>query len=188
MKTDVFLCHLGKNDDWMRAGMFLLTSSRWTSEPDTRLHDMTPFRCNCTPEEFQRERRICADIAAESDIYVVADDDCLPRAEPFVEYALKVMGEHPEFAILSLLPTNARIMRWRPQDYETYEHEDVTEHVSVGGIRFCRKGILEEWPEMTGKGYDREHGDAIRDAGYRVGYFRHLTMNHLGEGYSTVWT
>jgi hypothetical protein len=135
--------------------------------------------------EFQKERRVVADDLGGS-IYIVADDDCLFLGS--VGKSLELMRSHPGFAILSAKPINAKINLWTPEDYETCQTDDVQEHVSVGQIRFCRKGALTEWPAFVGPGYDREHCNALRDAGWRVGYMQDIKMNHLGEGASTVWT
>jgi hypothetical protein len=140
--------------------------------------------------EFQVERRVIADTDGTS-IYILADDDCLFLSS--VGQALELMRVYPDFAILSALPINAKINRWNPENH-ILSHDcsmiasPVVEHTSVGGIRFCRKGALKEWPAFRGPGYDREHCEALRDAGWRVGYMNDVKMNHLGEGASTVWT
>lgn len=66
---------------------------------------------------------------------------------------------------------------------------EVMEHISVGGIRFCRKGLIEKWPPRDAEcmGYDLIHSDALRDVGYRVGYLQHVRMEHLGEGKTELW-
>jgi len=144
---------------------------------------------------FQRERRIIADQEAKSDIYICADDDCLPESEPFIQKALAIMGRHPDYGILSLWPSNEHIHPWTPPDEEkpllvsgvAHHDTEVMEHVSVGGIRFCRKGVMGEWPALEGRGYDGTHCMALRKAGYRAGYFLDILMTHVGKSYSTVW-
>jgi len=184
--TDIYLCRVSPAEQ-IRTFFWLACNSRWRSEGGVTINDV-----EIHPDvwDSQKKRRVIAEEDAEEDIYVLADDDCLPQAEPFLEEGVRILEEHPEFAILSMMPTNAKINPWRPAptDYVVHEDDDVMEHVSVGGIRFCRKGCLTEWPPFTGPGYDREHCDALREAGYRVGYFKNLKMLHLGEGYSTVWS
>ena len=145
---------------------------------------------------FQVVRRLDADRSAQSDVYVCSDDDCFPEHEPFVKKAREIMEEYPQFGIISLWPNNSTLNRWTPEpeeaarvcvDGNVFEDDKVMEHVSVGGIRFCRQGILKEWPELVGKTYDSQHCQALRDAGYRSGYFKDIKFNHLGRGYSTVW-
>ena len=201
MSIDVFLSlgpsrsvtYQGKTLSW--AGMLTKVIDRWHREPGVKLH----FQ-HCTTREDQRQRRIDADEMATSDIYVLADDNCLPQEEEFLSEALLDMEamyitETPwtvsYFGMLSLWPGNATIQEWTssPPEHWIILSSKTIEHVSVGGIRFCRKGLLPTWPPMgDGPGYDRIHADALRELGYRVGYFKHLTMTHLGEGRSTVWT
>lgn len=99
-----------------------------------------------------------------------------------------LMSKYPQFAIISLTPSNATINPWTPEGYTPTLADDIMEHFSVGGIRLCRKGVVRDWPMQDGRGYDALHARAIRKAGYRVGLAREFKYNHLGEGYSTVWT
>lgn len=137
--------------------------------------------------EFQRYRRIVAD-AQGGEFYVLADDDCLPVGE-VVERGFEILQRHPEYAILSLWPENESIVEWTPEGYVTANDAEVMEHVSVGGVRFCRKMPFTCWPGMPEgeyRGYDAVQCEAIRKAGKRVGYFRDLKMVHLGKGSTTL--
>jgi hypothetical protein len=184
---DVFLCTAA--DEPIRQQMFTLTSARWAQEAGIHLHIINPTRLECDPHEFQRLRRIYADEHADTSIYVVADDDCLlPGRSPLPD-VVPLMEQYSEFAVLSLLPANANIYPWTPSDRQVICNDDVMEHVSVGGIRFCRKGLLKIWPDMEGHRpvYDKVQCEQIRREGRRVGYARQFKMNHLGEGYSGIW-
>ncbi len=150
---------------------------------------MNPAALGCTNHEFQRDRRLFADITASGPYYIVADDDCLPPSGPWMRDAEKIMERHKDFAILSLWPENASIQRWTPEDYRPYEDMEVMEHISVGNIRLCRKNVIRvnDWPPMpTGYHYDHTHCEAIRKAGYRSGYFKEIRMIHLGEGKTSL--
>lgn len=152
---------------------------------DVEVFLMTPEALNCSAYEFQSKRRIMADRYSKRDVYIVADDDCIPYD---IEKAVHALRSHAEFAILSLWPSNAEINRWTPEDYEVVEDLDVMEHFSVGGIRVCRKGaMMKGWPPQMGKGYDTDHCEALRACGWRVGYSQHSRMFHAGEGKSTLW-
>lgn len=135
--------------------------------------------------EFQVERRRVADQLGSS-LYILADDDCLFLGD--VKKACELMESYTEFAILSAMPTNHNINFWMPEAYDPSLDGEVMEHVSVGGIRFCRKNSLKCWPPLIGLGYDMAQCTALRREGKRVGYMRNQKMNHLGEGASTVWT
>lgn len=157
-----------------------------------------PGTIGCDSTSFQRERRIYADVNS-TDIYLCVDDDCLLASpEPFIEKAVDVLRRHADFGILSVWPSNSELHPWTPGPEElarncvggrVYEDDEVMEHVSVGGIRICRPGLLKDWPLMTGRTYDSQHCAALRAAGYRSGYIKpHIAlMNHLGRNYSQVW-
>lgn len=187
-KPTVFVCHVpvnGQRQKWLREVLdawFALGAAPQVLSPSS------------DPISFQRERRIEAEQKG-GDFYILADDDCLPdvKNEDFIAQGMRVLKKHPEFAMLAPLPSNENIVEWTPDErldhYKTANDEEVMEHTSVGGIRFCRKGALKIYPAMHRElpGYDWLHGDALRKAGKRVGYIRSLGFVHLGFGHSTVW-
>lgn len=142
---------------------------------------------------YQRQRRIDADSMActrfrESEFYILTDDDMLLLGHNSVRDGMKILARHPEFGILSALPRNESISKWRPPDRVAFEDGEVFEHHSVGGIRFCRKGVVGQWPKMgDSPGYDGLHCSVIREAGYRVGYFTNVLAIHCGKDLSETW-
>jgi hypothetical protein len=194
-RLKVFLCHVPKSR--LRRKMKDLCYERWEMEwrQNTGFGHpivLTPESIGSTEKDFQRDRRIWVDSRlAKGEIYVLTDDDCLLAMQPVFQYPeriLSLMTQYGEFGILSMMPTNADIYPWRPENREVIEDEEVMEHISVGGIRICVAGCLDEWPESEYVGYDQTHCAALREAGWRVGYMKNIPMNHLGEGYSTVWS
>jgi hypothetical protein len=192
---DVFICSAAWQGDTtggvpaLRYRMCQLVKERWTFEPYTKVSYIRRDRL-MDKTAFQRERRIIGEQRAHShkSYYVLSDDDCYPMERRGICEAIKIADAHPQFAILSWMPDNEYVVHWTPEGYKTWVDEDVLEHVSVGGIRLVRRGILKgDWPPMNGTGYDNTQCDWIRSLGYRVGYFRKLTMLHLGKGWSTVW-
>jgi hypothetical protein len=202
--TDLFFCTAPTS--LMRMGFAIACLERWRLEPSVRVTILTadyeehiewftPWERMCPYmrlgplAEFQRQRRIYADGAAQSDPYILADDDCLLPADFDLPFALELASVQSDFRILSTWPANATIHKWNPQDYRPVETLELLEHVSVGGIRICRKGMLAEWPAQDGPGYDGTQCEAIRAEGGRVGYLKNFPHLHLGEGraYSTVW-
>ena len=178
---------------------------------------LSPDSIDCAPEDFQRQRRISADHRAEGPEYILTDDDMLPVSDDCIEKGIACLRLHPNFGIVSAWPVNAKINRWEPSEdtmrclvcfgmrratgcgncggsgvfsytYQPFEDLTVMEHHSVGGLRFCRKGALTEWPEQDGPGYDQAHCQALRKEGYRSGYSQHARATHLGEGKTEVWT
>jgi len=168
--------------------MNALCKQRWQEEYEhIRFEVISPLSIECAPEEFQRKRRMYAEAHADSSIYVLTDDDCLLGPESPLKTMTGLMKSYSGFDMLSLMPSNANIVPWTPEGYTAFLDDNVMEHYSVGGIRFCRKGAVKYWPEQTQKGYDWDHCHAIREDGGLVGYARKVTMNHCGEGFSTVW-
>lgn len=152
---------------------------------DVELTVLTPQRIGCSDFDFQKKRRMVADLWATNDIYVLTDDDCIPYD---IEKAVHALHAHPEFGIISLWPQNATIQLWTPESYQVLEDLEVTEHHDVGGVRICRKGSMQKgWPPQYRRGYDAEHCEAIRASGYRVGYSQHARMMHLCEGDSSLY-
>lgn len=190
---EVFFCSASVKSS-LRHSMERVCLDRWYMEHGISIR-FPRMELTCSDKDFQRERRIFADQEARDPYYIVADDDCLPEHEPFLERCVDIMRHHPQFAVLSFYPNNSHLNGWDPPPEEkhflvdglVYEDLDVLEHVSVGGIRVCQKGCLTKWPPMEGKTYDMEQAIALRANGYRVGYFKEIFMCHLGRGYSSVW-
>ena len=182
MTPPVYFCALDTQDR-IRKQMCMLCWERWRLEGPV-IH-LSPAVLHIPPTEFQVIRRRWAEEHTASPFYILADDDCLPVTPNFLHLGVEVLKAHPDFAILSMHPQTIR--QWNPPHYVTRVDADVQEHVSVGGIRFCRTGCMKAWPAQDGPGYDRTQCEALRAGGWRVGYFNNLMMNHLGEGYSTVW-
>lgn len=143
-----------------------------------------------SPFEFQRVRRMKAEAEGGS-IYVLADDDCLPMGQDFVAEMVAALKRHPGYAMLAPLPDNENINEWTPpkDEWKTANDDEVMEHVSIGGIRFCRKDAMRVWPRIEGAfpAYDGVHGHTLRQRGLRVGYVRNTHFLHLGKDQSTVW-
>jgi len=135
--------------------------------------------------EWQSKRRQEAESRATGEVYCCADDDCLPGFSS-VDDLIGLFRAYPDFAILSAWPSNCDIQRWTPEGYRAHHGPDIEEHVSVGGIRFVRKGAQAEWPPQEGNWYDRTQADWLREHGWRVGLLTNKQCIHLGEGFSTL--
>jgi len=133
----------------------------------------------------QRWRRVEADKVSQYPYYIVADDDCLPIGPYFIHQGMEMLDRYPDYGMLSPISYEDPIGLWKEKGHE--QTKDLFEAGSIGGIRFCRKGILKEWPKQTRVGYDVEQGQAIRDAGYKNGYLKELRMIHIGSRNSSIW-
>lgn len=181
---DVFFSFISEPDT-IREKMRDLCFTRWQLEDGITLHTIKGVG-----PEFQRQRRIIADTRATSNIYILADDDCLlPNDLNIATKMADKLQQLQKFSIISPRPINANINPWTPLGYCPVLNQHLMEHESVGSIRVCRKGHLKDWPEMTPgtRSFDLQHCKAIRDTGMRVGYALDFTHLHLGEGYTTVW-
>lgn len=143
-----------------------------------------------TKDQFQLGRRMAAEALAGTSVYVVADHDCVPLgADEFIPNmlgaALPYLGMRPnQFRMLSVMPVNANIVPWTPEDgYKPVNNDTIMEHVDVGGIRFMVKGHMQDDWDMAvdPRVYDRQHAEQIRRKGGKVGYVKTVGMVHRGE-------
>jgi hypothetical protein len=197
---DVFFCtgSEGRLDapDWLldiRASMADLCETRWSFEEGVNLRILTPSICKHYgyTAPFQLSRRQYAENETRSDIYVVSDDDCLLTSDPTVGPVVEIMDRNPNVGILALKMHNKEPMvRATVPAKELYETDDLIESHAVGGIRFCRKGIIKEWPAPSEENpyqYDSIHGPAVQAAGYVSAYTKAYSMMHIGSTYSLTW-
>lgn len=126
--------------------------------------------------EFQQWRRAEAERLTSTEFYILADDDCMPLGNRFLERCEALMRKYPEFAILGT------------EDYcAPYGKDEIYETATGGGINVIRKGIIEV-PQFNGQTWDGcAQGQQIRAKGYKVGRMRDVRRNHYGDGLSTVW-
>ena len=199
MDIDVFFCQGGEGldpPDWLvelREKMADLCLTRWYSEPGVSVRVITPdlmeLAGHTTP--FQLSRRKYAEESTCSDIYVVADDDCLLGSDPIVGMAVEIMESNPLVGILALSErTGPPMVRANVPLSDLYQTDDLIESHAVGGVRFCRKGVVTDWPPHDPNNpyqYDSIHGPAVKKAGYISAYAKALQMNHIGAGYSITW-
>ena len=200
METPLFFCsdlttgkHVGNGIlRTIRGGLAEACLTRWAAE------EVNPFVLRPLPvdkDPFQLTRRKVAEFDSQclgASYYILADDDCLPiTQEPIVPAGIALMEKYPEFAILSCWPhcEDGPLLTcdnfW---DGPRIVNDEIEEVNSAGGIRFCRTGCIKEWPEPTSPyQYDTQHCEALREAGYRVGYMKDIKFNHLGSGYSLSW-
>lgn len=179
MNVDVFLCSCAR--DAIRQGLFAAVYARWGEERGINLKLVTPEVVKCSLLHFQGARRLWAEERSESDIYILAEDDCLPLGRNFVERGMKVMERHPEFATLSpmLLPFPPQ---FTPLD------DEVATGITSGGINFTRRGLIDKavinsrlpWDECA----QAEH---LKEKGHLVGWMRNVKCNHTGATLSTLW-
>ena len=196
---DVYFCKGGSGLDppeWLvtlREQMARLCLTRWQCEGGIDLHTITPYTVKKAgyTAPFQLSRRKYAEESTRSDIYVVADDDCLIGSDPIVGMAVDIMQQNPLVGILALSErTGPPMVRANVPLSDLYQTDDLIESHAVGGVRFCRRGVVTDWPPHDPDNpyqYDSIHGPAVKKAGYVSAYAKALQMNHIGAGYSITW-
>lgn len=194
-KVDVFVrsyCEFGPGERLkaeMRKGMRECVLARWRMFPEsevrlTVLHSQS-FRefGSCFDADYvslyshtmHMESKRAAERLAKSDIYVVADDDCLPIRKAFVTRGVQTMERYPQFGILAA----ANIT-----DGEPFASDEPVERHAVGGVAFVRRGILADFSECVPEQVDGTICDEFKRRGYKCGVMPFVEFNHLGAYYS----
>jgi len=129
---------------------------------------------------------------AQSDVYVVMDDDHLPIARDWAVRGARVLLEHPRYALLASWSVNGEVvpelvqgsLPGRPED-----DDEVFESIGLGTPYFARSGQIQPEsfliPDTTAHTYDPRMSAMARDHG-RLGFLKGVRHNHLGIGFSTV--
>ena len=130
-------------------------------------------------KNFQGWRRRHAELFSESDPYILAEDDCMPLGNNFVQRGVDILLRNPAYAVLS--PT---VLNGTYRGHAYTEDGELIMANSAGGINFTRKGRVKApqtfWDEM-------DQAQQLRADGWLSGYMPGLKMNHLGAGLSTIW-
>lgn len=172
---DVFFCSCAKPDDKIRMGMRTACWARWELEPDIRLILVTPELIGASGKEFQSEHRRYAAENAQSDAYVVAEDDVMPLGKDFVSRGLYVMTQYPDYGVLV-----ARTIWEQPT-------QGVLD-VNGDGIDFVRAGVIQRILGPRGEWFDGNVQAArLREIGIKTGRMGAVAANHLGFRLGTCW-
>lgn len=175
---DVFLCTCAT--DPIRKGMFDAVYHRWLRETIINLTVLTPEVLKCGLRGFQGLRRKWAEENTTGDIYILAEDDCLPLGKNFTERGIALLDSYGEYAVLS-----PKLLPFPPP---MNENDLVSEGITAGGINFTRAGLIDTtiipkdavWDESS----QAQH---LREKGFKSGWMRDVMCNHLGAMHSTLW-
>jgi hypothetical protein len=126
--------------------------------------------------------RVEAESRSRTDLYCVADDDCMPLGLRYLERAEEAMRRYPSFALLAFSDRGGEIS---PLGAPWFEDDFVYEVASAGGIYLLRRGVV-EYPR-DGWIDDVWVGDHLKAKGWKVGYMKGVQMNHLGHRLSTCF-
>lgn len=175
----------------LRFGFAIAAVARWKMQKDCRVivlgwwdglaHD---FKCptlglaNFPADPFAAGSLREAEHRAQSDPYIICNDDNLPYGQDFVSKGLDIMARHPEYGVISGVVSNGH----EPYDTENEVHEI---H-AVGGLVFLRKGLVTEFPPLEDAHWDLERHRQVTAKGFKSGYSHRLPYLHMGAHFSVA--
>ena len=183
--TDMFIRVFSSSE--LRLGFAIATVARWKMQKDCRVHVLQtglPYEFNDVevlrvPEKpFAMHSLKLAEHFADTNPYIICNDDNLPYGQDFVEKGLDIMARHPEYGVISGIVTNGH----EPYDTENEVHEI---H-AVGGLVFLRKGLVTEFPPLEDCYWDLERHRQVTAKGFKSGYSHRLPYLHMGAHFSVA--
>lgn len=188
---DTFLRVFLPSDNYIRSGFAMSCEGRWRMDEDASLtvlraytvpHDMF---MSVDPQGYHFKSKQKAEELATTEIYIVADDDCLVIGKEFAKTGVEIMKRHPEYGILT--PTSICDGPYPSDLAPGYKNlPEVMNMHAVGGVCFIRKGILTEFRDCPAQKIDHVICDQFQAKGYKSGVMPHLRYNHLGYEFSLV--
>lgn len=193
-KVDVFVRVFSSNE--LRLGFAIASVARWKMQKDVRIVPLVWSRGVMLPPMPEGREIIChalpnypekpfataslemAEQLAESDPYIIANDDTLIYGQDFVQNGLKIMEKYPYFGCVSGAVTNG--------DQFQLDGPDITEIHAVGGLVFLRKGLVTEFPPLEDAYWDIERHRQVVAKGFRSGYTRMCPYLHMGANFSVA--
>jgi hypothetical protein len=192
MKTDVFIRVFSSSE--LRLGFAIATVARWKMQKDVRVWPIVcdeglryDFKtdCGCTSWNdpmlpFAANSLKMAEHYAESDPYIICNDDNLPYGQDFVSKGLAIMDRHPDYGVISGVVVNGE-----GSEFELNGPE-VKEIHAVGGLVFLRKGLVTEFPPLEDCFWDGERHKQVINKGFKSGYAKDLPYLHMGAHFSVA--
>lgn len=194
MRVDVFVRVFSSNE--LRLGFAIASVARWKMQKDVRV---TVLRCtsngikemlnygfgcetvllaNDLHNPFSAKSLRQAESRAQSDPYIIANDDTLIYGQDFVQNGLNIMEKYPDFGCVSGAVTNG--------DQFTLDGPELTEIHAVGGLVFLRKGLVTEFPPLEDAYWDIDRHRQVVAKGFRSGYTRMCPYLHMGANFSVA--
>ncbi len=181
----------------LRLGFAIASVARWKMQKDVRVHVLSwdggikydwwkTHREGEYVGEYINESGFpfatlslqAAEMIAQSDPYIIANDDTLIYGQDFVSNGLKVMQDHPDFGCVSGAVTNG--------DQFQLDGPEITEIHAVGGLVFLRKGLVTEFPPLEDAYWDIERFNQVTRKGFKSGYTRMCPYLHMGAQFSVA--
>ncbi len=122
----------------------------------------------------------------ESDLFICADNDCLPPrmvdGKDWVERMVELMDNNPEYAAISL---RTQVMIGTGNPFDGHEQEEILDFPHPGGsYRIMRTDLVKKiggWRDhMEGRGTEERYiCGRLREMGYLTGFAVHIRTLHL---------
>lgn len=139
------------------------------------------------PREGSIYRRfLLAEKLAETDLFILSDNDCFPRGADWLTKGIEIAQSHPQYGYIVYRMVHCDFAR----DCD-YSNGQVISIHKGGGIGFIRKNARTASFTVPVK-YDPNNADdkcyclAIQHSGKKVGMFEKLYMEHAGRVESTA--
>lgn len=187
--VDVFIRVFSSNE--LRLGFAIASVARWKMQKDVNVHVLQwsgglphDFACdavkiaNDPALPFAAASLLEAESWAQSDPYIIANDDALIYGQDFVQNGLKIMEKYPDFGCVSGAVVNG--------DQFRFDGPELTEIHAVGGLVFLRKGLVTEFPPLEDCYWDLERHRQVTAKGFKSGYTRKCPYLHMGANFSVA--
>ena len=171
--VDVFFRAFIGSGGVLRYGLSIACHARWKMQADARVECIYGME-----SDFHVTSKREAERRATTDIYVIADDDCLILGKNFISDGVFAMERFKEYGLL----TATSISDGEFQESRMYPPP--IERHAVGGVVFVRRGILKDFDIPDAAHTDGAICDEMKRRGYKTGVLPWVRMNHLGAGYS----
>lgn len=186
--TDVFVKVW--TESLLRYGLALAVVDRLRQDPAVSLTVIAARGSRAVPahpntvwldrELFWIRAKEAAETLAESDPYVVIDDDHLPIGKTWLEDGVATLARHPEYGMLVSWSVNGEVPEGTGGDDEVFPCAD------LGTPYFVRKGIIGEFPDGPLGEYDGILTRHLNARGWKTGFMRKVRHLHVGQHYSQM--
>ena len=140
------------------------------------------------PFEGSVHRRfLLAEALAQSEYFLVSDNDILPTREGWLSAGLEIMRRHPKLGWCCYRLENTDF----EHDHQ-YQDTDIRSIAWGGGLSIIKRDARQHPftvplvfnPQSAD---DKEYCAAIRRSGYGVAMFQNLYVKHIGQSESSAW-
>lgn len=187
--TDCFVRVFSSSE--IRLGFAIAAVARWKMQKDVNVHVLQwaggiPYDFDCDTlvisnnesSPFATLSLKEAEFRAQSNPYIIANDDNIAYGQDFVKKGLSVMERHPDYGVISGMVTNG--------DPYPKEWEEVHEIHAVGGLVFLRKGLVTEFKPLEDCFWDGYRHAQVIAKGFKSGTSKELPYLHMGAHFSVA--